>query len=212
GIRLVVAGRVGEPVALQLGDLRDGRVVLLLQLVPAGGQRHPDLLGLGRTAYGLRRRLGGLGLAGRSLPGGGRLGIGLLAHRRSLGRVTRGDRRCLLGDLGGAVLDDRAGRRCWYGRRRGLGGAGTRRLPVRHLRPRTVCPLVPRRGRTLRRGRLGRRSLGRRSLRRGRLARGGLGRGGLGRGGLGRGFARSEEHTSELQSPYDLVCRLLLEK
>src|SRR5207248_10521930 len=24
--------------------------------------------------------------------------------------------------------------------------------------------------------------------------------------------ARSEEHTSELQSPYDLVCRLLLEK
>src|SRR5207248_5031798 len=29
---------------------------------------------------------------------------------------------------------------------------------------------------------------------------------------LGLGFARSEEHTSELQSPYDLVCRLLLEK
>src|SRR5207248_8474517 len=26
------------------------------------------------------------------------------------------------------------------------------------------------------------------------------------------GFDRSEEHTSELQSPYDLVCRLLLEK
>src|SRR5437867_10220774 len=25
-------------------------------------------------------------------------------------------------------------------------------------------------------------------------------------------FDRSEEHTSELQSPYDLVCRLLLEK
>src|SRR5438094_5725119 len=25
-------------------------------------------------------------------------------------------------------------------------------------------------------------------------------------------FARSEEHTSELQSPYDIVCRLLLEK
>src|SRR5207248_9819969 len=25
-------------------------------------------------------------------------------------------------------------------------------------------------------------------------------------------FARSEEHTSELQSPYELVCRLLLEK
>src|SRR5437867_6999721 len=27
-----------------------------------------------------------------------------------------------------------------------------------------------------------------------------------------RRAARSEEHTSELQSPYDLVCRLLLEK
>src|SRR5438094_4559427 len=27
-----------------------------------------------------------------------------------------------------------------------------------------------------------------------------------------RAFIRSEEHTSELQSPYDLVCRLLLEK
>src|SRR5438094_4116399 len=27
-----------------------------------------------------------------------------------------------------------------------------------------------------------------------------------------RNVARSEEHTSELQSPYDLVCRLLLEK
>src|SRR5437867_10264081 len=26
------------------------------------------------------------------------------------------------------------------------------------------------------------------------------------------GVVRSEEHTSELQSPYDLVCRLLLEK
>src|SRR5207248_4106605 len=28
----------------------------------------------------------------------------------------------------------------------------------------------------------------------------------------GRSGTRSEEHTSELQSPYDLVCRLLLEK
>src|SRR5437867_7129412 len=27
-----------------------------------------------------------------------------------------------------------------------------------------------------------------------------------------QGLDRSEEHTSELQSPYDLVCRLLLEK
>src|SRR5207248_8433374 len=32
-----------------------------------------------------------------------------------------------------------------------------------------------------------------------------------GRDASGTGF-RSEEHTSELQSPYDLVCRLLLEK
>src|SRR5437867_9699765 len=31
-------------------------------------------------------------------------------------------------------------------------------------------------------------------------------------GGGGPGYTRSEEHTSELQSPYDLVCRLLLEK
>src|SRR5207248_4286018 len=29
---------------------------------------------------------------------------------------------------------------------------------------------------------------------------------------LGWRTSRSEEHTSELQSPYDLVCRLLLEK
>src|SRR5207244_11812958 len=29
---------------------------------------------------------------------------------------------------------------------------------------------------------------------------------------IGRGAARSEEHTSELQSPDHLVCRLLLEK
>src|SRR5437867_8170896 len=29
---------------------------------------------------------------------------------------------------------------------------------------------------------------------------------------FGYGLERSEEHTSELQSPYDLVCRLLLEK
>src|SRR5438876_7452385 len=31
-------------------------------------------------------------------------------------------------------------------------------------------------------------------------------------GGRGSGDARSEEHTSELQSPVHLVCRLLLEK
>src|SRR5688500_19459165 len=29
---------------------------------------------------------------------------------------------------------------------------------------------------------------------------------------IATGFARSEEHTSELQSPCNLVCRLLLEK
>src|SRR4051794_41415249 len=33
-----------------------------------------------------------------------------------------------------------------------------------------------------------------------------------GRAAGGRGSARSEEHTSELQSPVHLVCRLLLEK
>src|SRR5574340_838788 len=32
------------------------------------------------------------------------------------------------------------------------------------------------------------------------------------KGGVGRTTVRSEEHTSELQSPKDLVCRLLLEK
>src|SRR5438876_1607959 len=38
-------------------------------------------------------------------------------------------------------------------------------------------------------------------------------RGGVGRGGGGaRRGPRSEEHTSELQSPVHLVCRLLLEK
>src|SRR5437867_10673016 len=31
-------------------------------------------------------------------------------------------------------------------------------------------------------------------------------------GAVREGIKRSEEHTSELQSPYDLVCRLLLEK
>src|SRR5207248_3666293 len=31
-------------------------------------------------------------------------------------------------------------------------------------------------------------------------------------GSAGKPMSRSEEHTSELQSPYDLVCRLLLEK
>src|SRR5258708_15022590 len=35
---------------------------------------------------------------------------------------------------------------------------------------------------------------------------------GRGRGGQGRRIIRSEEHTSELQSPDHLVCRLLLEK
>src|SRR5256885_10163227 len=35
---------------------------------------------------------------------------------------------------------------------------------------------------------------------------------GLGRGHKGLAHGRSEEHTSELQSPCNLVCRLLLEK
>src|SRR5207248_8915772 len=37
-------------------------------------------------------------------------------------------------------------------------------------------------------------------------------RGGQRQPALRGGGVRSEEHTSELQSPYDLVCRLLLEK
>src|SRR5437762_8488937 len=37
-------------------------------------------------------------------------------------------------------------------------------------------------------------------------------RGGGGRAGSSTGCGRSEEHTSELQSPMYLVCRLLLEK
>src|SRR5207248_10029115 len=51
----------------------------------------------------------------------------------------------------------------------------------------------------------------RRVLRGGRVRRGALARGPRGRT-RGRPRGRSEEHTSELQSPYDLVCRLLLEK
>src|SRR3712207_7185571 len=42
--------------------------------------------------------------------------------------------------------------------------------------------------------------------------RGRLGAGGAGGGERQRGAARSEEHTSELQSRQYLVCRLLLEK
>src|SRR5258708_20409377 len=46
----------------------------------------------------------------------------------------------------------------------------------------------------------------------GRALGGGIGRGvRLGRAGVGA-MHRSEEHTSELQSPDHLVCRLLLEK
>src|SRR5256885_8790056 len=37
-------------------------------------------------------------------------------------------------------------------------------------------------------------------------------RAGLGRAAVGHRRLRSEEHTSELQSPCNLVCRLLLEK
>src|SRR5256885_11327272 len=48
----------------------------------------------------------------------------------------------------------------------------------------------------------------------GRTHEGPAARGGAGpaRGGRGCEAARSEEHTSELQSPCNLVCRLLLEK
>src|SRR5699024_12288174 len=40
----------------------------------------------------------------------------------------------------------------------------------------------------------------------------GLGQGHSQGAGMGEARARSEEHTSELQSRFDLVCRLLLEK
>src|SRR5437867_7760983 len=41
---------------------------------------------------------------------------------------------------------------------------------------------------------------------------GAAGRCGIRAAAAARSRGRSEEHTSELQSPYDLVCRLLLEK
>src|SRR5207248_11361850 len=40
----------------------------------------------------------------------------------------------------------------------------------------------------------------------------GRGRGARRRRPSGEALPRSEEHTSELQSPYDIVCRLLLDK
>src|SRR5690349_22770117 len=44
------------------------------------------------------------------------------------------------------------------------------------------------------------------------LGSSGAGSSGAGSSGPGTGHGRSEEHTSELQSRRDLVCRLLLEK
>src|SRR5437764_8793111 len=49
-------------------------------------------------------------------------------------------------------------------------------------------------------------------MRRGRACRPALGRGPTDTCATHAGWARSEEHTSELQSPMYLVCRLLLEK
>src|SRR5207248_7609693 len=59
-------------------------------------------------------------------------------------------------------------------------------------------------------GEIGDRALGRRISQEGRVWRFGVDRGRI--DDRAAGLHRSEEHTSELQSPYDLVCRLLLEK
>src|SRR5689334_23854112 len=70
-------------------------------------------------------------------------------------------------------------------------------------RPEAGGRVVPRRrrGRALRRARAGERGRGLRGVRRV-----------LRPDGRARGGVRSEEHTSELQSQFHLVCRLLLEK
>src|SRR5689334_23422477 len=75
---------------------------------------------------------------------------------------------------------------------------------------------------TLFRSRVGGRGVGSRARRSGRRDRGGAVRradrqrrpapGGAGVPGGPEGARRSEEHTSELQSQFHLVCRLLLEK
>src|SRR5207248_3974060 len=59
---------------------------------------------------------------------------------------------------------------------------------------RAACPVCDRKGRSRRRATSARRNIAVKIMRR------------------YVGKTRSEEHTSELQSPYDLVCRLLLEK
>src|SRR5256885_12185961 len=66
-----------------------------------------------------------------------------------------------------------------------------------------ALPISSRRGRSLSRSPWLRRWRGRRAISRGRRTPGGC------RGSRAR---RSEEHTSELQSPCNLVCRLLLEE
>src|SRR5690348_18192536 len=76
---------------------------------------------------------------------------------------------------------------CWYGDRLDLHSFPTRRSSDLRGRPREPRPAGPRRGWCCRR----RRGSGRTSP---------------------AAPSRSEEHTSELQSPVHLVCRLLLEK
>src|SRR5437867_9318523 len=68
------------------------------------------------------------------------------------------------------------------------GALGPRRLPAQHLCPGGRYPL------------------------RGRAERADVALPGAPPGSATSARSRSEEHTSELQSPYDLVCRLLLEK
>src|SRR5689334_24575917 len=78
-----------------------------------------------------------------------------------------------------------------------------RRPPISTLFPYTTLFRSPR-------GRRDHRGGDPRGAPRGPAARAGRRAGG--RAGPGRGLTRSEEHTSELQSQFHLVCRLLLEK
>src|SRR5574337_1092870 len=87
----------------------------------------------------------------------------------------------------------------------GAQDGGVARGPALFQRPLQRQPLGAREGRALAMGRGTQATLGHQGVAR-------LRRQGAERGGLGVERGRSEEHTSELQSPLNLVCRLLLEK
>src|SRR5690606_37009592 len=161
--------------------------------------------GFRRAAAEDRFRFLGGGLRGVHAWGGGDARAADGERREGVGRAAGGGAGEEVqggggGDRGGAA----AGRS--RGRRRGRTGA---RTGIPACRGRGSVP-VPRRGAS-RGPRVGRR----RCSRRGRGAPGGRrSRGGRRRGRRGTGWRRrrSEEHTSELQSRENLVCRLLLEK